>query len=540
MASEFNPGLDFRNYDVDRLPVVSSNNDAHIVATIEAAFTLHESHREPSVEFRSPGASPWRHAQEWAQIAVDRPEGAPLPAYVAVLDPEPPTDHVSYALGVALGRFDPHGDGILDPSTATLDHALPSGILFLDGTLDPTDPRDGLGHAAALVLHHAWNQHGAGIAPGSGLRDYLRTDFFAAVHRQMYDNRPIHWPLSSKKRTFVAWVTIHRWTAGTLRDLLADHLYPCHVRLTGEVADLRATRDGPDKQSARNAEKRLARVKPALDELADFIAAVEQCAESGPPPTDAACRPREVDARYVPDLDDGVMINAAALWPLLAPQWKDPAKWWKELAGTSSSGPADKKHYDWAHLAMRYWPTRVDARCTDDPSLGVAHGCFWAYHPKRAWAWELRLQDEIGPDFRIVEASYRPPSALPDGGDVAHRAAYLQEHALEALATVETEVLRRRRKKKAAQGELRLLEPGLWSREPRGCWDLELAIIGKQGEEFALRAPDEAGARAALIAETPGLEQDRRERVRGAQGGMTFVPEAEDDAAEAPEDDEAT
>ena len=55
---------------------------------------------------------------------------------------------------------------------------------------------------------------------------------------------------------------------------------------------------------------------------------------------------------------------------------------------------------------MRYWPTRVDEKCQNDPSLGVAHGCFWKYHPARAWAWELRLQDEIGPDFRIEEAPY--------------------------------------------------------------------------------------------------------------------------------------
>jgi hypothetical protein len=527
ILEDLNPGMDFTNGDVERLPLFPIANADDIFATIEAAFTLHESHREPSVEFKSPGPSPWRHAQEWAQLAVDRPEGAPLPEYTEVLDTEPPTDHLSYALGCALGRFGRNGEGILDPATADFsDHGpagtLPSGILFLDGTLNDGDRTDSLGQPAAALLHHAWHEHGAAIGAGSSLRDYLRTDFFSAVHRQMYDNRPIHWPLSSKKKTFVAWVTIHRWTAGTLRDLLADHLYPTQTRLAGEVADLRATRDGADKTAAKNAEKRLGKIKPALDELAEFIAAVEQCAESGPPPTDAACKPREVDARYAPDLDDGVMINAAALWPLLSPhQWKDPAKWWKELAS-----PTDKKHYDWAHLAMRYWPTRVDARCKEDPSLGVAHGCFWAYHPKRAWAWELRLQDEIGPDFRIEEAPYRG-----DGSDVAHRAAYLRDHALEALAAVETEVLRQRRKKKAAQPELALPEPGLWTARPRACWDLELAIIGKQGEEFVLRAPDEAGARAALLAANPGLAQDRRERLQAAQQGLRFVvtePEAQD------------
>ena len=528
IVESLNPGVDFTVGDVNRLPLFPIADADEIFATIEAAFTVHESHREPSVEFKSPGHSPWDNAQAWAQLAVDRPEGAPLPAYVEELGGVPESDHLSYALGVALGRFGPNGEGILDPSTASLAHALPSALLFLDGTLDDGDRRDSLGNPAAAPLLAAWRDHF--IAPSSTLRDYLRTDFFAAVHRQMYDNRPIHWPLSSKKKTFVAWVTIHRWTAGTLRDLLADHLYPTRARLSGEVDDLRATRDAADKTAARNAEKRLARIKPALDELTEFIAAVEQCAESGPPPTDPACKPREVNARYVPDLDDGVMINSAALWPLLAPQWKDPAKWWKEL-----STPSASKHYDWAHLAMRYWPTRVDARCKEDPSLGVAHGCFWAYHPKRAWAWELRLQDEIGPEFRIVEASYRG-----DGGDARHREAYLRESAAEALATVEAEVLRRRRKKKAAQESLGLMEAGLWTREPRACWGMECVIEGKQGEEFLLRAPDEAEARAALIAGEPALVEARRRGLEGARGqvGLGFgggAAASEDDGGEGAE-----
>ena len=29
-------------------------------------------------------------------------------------------------------------------------------------------------------------------------------------------------------------------------------------------------------------------------------------------------------------------------------------------------------------------------KCKDDPSLAVAHGCFWNYHPERAYAWEPR------------------------------------------------------------------------------------------------------------------------------------------------------
>jgi hypothetical protein len=412
---------------------------------------------------------------------------------------------VSYALGIALGRFGVEGEGILDPAKDDPAHMLPAGILFLDGTLEENDLRDGLGHDAARLLREAWTEHGTKIDHRLDLREYLSTKFFEGVHRKMYESRPIHWPLSSEKKTFVAWVTIHRWDENTLRVLLADHLHPTLARLDGEINDLRAVRDGADKKEAREAEKRYAKVVKWREELAAFITSVEACSEQGPPPTDSSCPPREANARYAPDLDDGVMINSAALWPLLLPQWKEPKKWWKELARAEG-----KKDYDWSHLAMRYWPTRVDAKCQDDPSLAVAHGCFWKYHPARAWAWELRLQDEIGPDFRIEEAPYRG-----DEGHEAHRRAFLTDQPDEALQAIEKEALRRRRKKKQPQAELCILEPGLWSAVPSACWAMELRIIEKQEADFCLRAPDEADARAAYTKAHPEMLSARERLLKG-------------------------
>lgn len=139
---------------------------------------------------------------------------------------------------------------------------------------------------------------------------------------------------------------------------------------------------------------------------------------------------RKTDAPYDPDLDDGVMINSAALYPLLAPQWKDPTKWWKEMANAKG-----RKDYHWSHLAMRYWPRRVDAKCQDDPSSGVAHGCFWKYHPERAYAWELRLEDEIEPGFTIDEADSN-----------ACRAAFLKDEPGKADEILAKEDKRRERK----------------------------------------------------------------------------------------------
>ena len=520
LIEALNPTIDFTVGDLKRVPfTVVADSDA-IMDRIVEAFTNHEAHREPSVEFSSPGPSPWRHAQEWAQTAVDRPEGEPLPPYVEELDPEPPTDYLSFALGVALGRFGPNSEGILDPTQDELSATLRDGICFLDGTLDTHDRRDSLGHPSATPLHTTWSTHGPAIDARNDLRTYLRLKFFGGVHKGMYENRPIHWPLCSEKKTFVAWVNIHRFSDRTLRVLLADHLHPALTRLEGQLTDLRAARDGADKRAAREAERRFDAVLKSKNELFAFIEMVHQCGDKGPPPTDPdpkKCPTCEVDARYAPDLDDGVMINSAALWPLLEPLWKDPKKWWTELALAKAS-----KDYDWAHLSMRYWPTRVDAKCQKDPSLGVALGCFWAYHPARAWAWELRLQNEIGPDFRIEESSYRG-----DGGDAAHRAAYLRDHPEEALASVEKEALRRRGRGKDAKPvvEMTLLEPGLWSALPAECWALEDRIIEKQEAPFRLRAPDEPEARAACEAKDPSVAQKRRQLAANSNAPDMFDTE---------------
>jgi hypothetical protein len=513
ILESLNPGIGFEVGDVNRLPLFYIAEAEHIFKIVESAFDVHEAHREPSIEYRRPGPSPWRHAQEWAQLAVDQAESEKPSEYVEELDLEPATDHLSFAIGVALGRFCHNGQGILKPNSELVEAALPEGILFLDGSLDQNDDRDSLAHAAVSPLRSAWREYGASIDAKSDLRTWLRLDFFGDVHKAMYENSPIHWPLSSAKKTFVAWINIHRWNSDTLRSLLADHLLGNALpRIDGELEDLRKARA----EGTKGSDARFLQVQRWKEELDEFIALVKECAEKGPPPTDDKCPKREVDARYDPNLDDGVMINSAALWPLLEPQWKDPKKWWKELAIASSKG---NKDYDWSHLAMRYFPKRVDDKCQKDPSLGVAHGCFWKYHPAKAWAWELRLQNEIAPDFRIEEASYRG-----DGGDVEHRSAYLRDHALDAIATIEKEALRRR---KDAPGkivqELTIIESGLWASEPEACWDMETRIIKKQEYGFRLIAPDEAEARAKLIEGTPQKETGRRRMLEGKCGSSGYL-----------------
>lgn len=424
VLGSINPGVHFEVGDVNRLPAFPIHGASEIFATIEANFDAAEAAREASIEFRRPGPSSWRYAQNWAQQAVDRPEGAALPPYLPSYDPVDPEADLSHAIGVGLGRFSESGEGVIDDESQS---GISAGLMFIgpnDACTDSLKVR-----SAAPSLLAVWET----FAPTSGkkppLREWLRKDFFA-YHKNLYKNRPIYFPLSSEKRNFVAWISIHRFTDATLPTLLADHLNPALRELDADIRDANTARTSSDKKLAVAAAKTYDTAKRLRDELADFIALVAQCAERGAPPTDPGCPPREVDAPFSMDLDDGVMINSAALWPLLAPQWSDPKKWWKQLCLAEG-----KKDYDWAHLSKRYFPTRVDEKCKADPSLAVAHGCFWRYHPAKAFAWELRLQDEIRPDFTIDEV---------DSDE--HRAAYLRDHAADAEAARVKERIRRERK----------------------------------------------------------------------------------------------
>ncbi|WP_420447244.1 hypothetical protein [Candidatus Palauibacter sp.] len=56
------------------------------------------------------------------------------------------------------------------------------------------------------------------------------------------------------------------------------------------------------------------------------------------------------------------MINLAPLHAVVP--WDEPENVWKKL---------EKGNYDWAHLALRYWPERVHEKCRTDKSLAIAH-----------------------------------------------------------------------------------------------------------------------------------------------------------------------
>ncbi len=406
-----NPTVNFQVGDVNRVPLFPIESAEEIFNELENAFTEHENARETSVEFKQPAPSAWNYAQEWAQTCVDREPGTPLPPYQPVYEQPPATNYVSFAIGVALGRFPQPTPETETPNTTpettknfnipnspspipNSQSPIPQGILYLS----TYNEKDSLQHPACQLLQQTYEKYSDTIAKNKTLSEWLRLSFFKEVHLGMYENRPIYFPLSSSKKNFVAFISIHRWTDTTLQTLLADYLIPELSYIDGEINDLMETRNQGDKKNQTKAEERYNKLQQQQTELKNFIDLVRTCAEQGPPPANPKDTPREVNHRLIMNLDDGVMINSACLWPLLEPQWTQPKKWWSELCNAQG-----KKDYDWSHLAARYFPQRVDAKCQQDPSLAVAHGCFWKYHPEKAFEWELRLQDEIDPDFTIDE-----------------------------------------------------------------------------------------------------------------------------------------
>ncbi|WP_242055726.1 BREX-6 system adenine-specific DNA-methyltransferase PglX [Nostoc flagelliforme] len=202
ILQSLNPSIHFQVGDVNRLPLFHIESADEIFTQLDVAFTEHEAARETSVEFKKPGTSAWNYAQEWAQTAVDSEPGTPLPKYEPVYEEPPATNFVSYAIGVALGRFSTNGEGILNQAPAT---ALPHGILYLSAYSE----KDSLEHPSCKPIQETWHEYGSIIAKGTQLRKWLRLSFFKEVHLGMYESRPIYFPLSSPRKNFVAFVSIH-------------------------------------------------------------------------------------------------------------------------------------------------------------------------------------------------------------------------------------------------------------------------------------------------------------------------------------------
>ena len=264
---------------------------------------------------------------------------------------------ISWAVGVAFGRFDwrlatgeraaPAEPEPFDPLPAQSPGMLPDrdapfhahpGIL-----VDDPGHRHDLARLVEEVLGHL------DLPVPQDVRRYLQRDFFA-FHLQRYSKSrrkaPIYWPLATASGSYTLWLYYPALTIQTLYQAVNDFVEPKLKEVATQAAGLRAL----GTVRTRQQEKQLEDLISWEQELTDLRTSLLQFAPA-----------------YQPHPDDGVQISAAPLWPLFRHKpWRKVLKeTWSEL---------EKGRYDWAKLAMHYWPERVRQKCKSDKSLAIAHG----------------------------------------------------------------------------------------------------------------------------------------------------------------------
>lgn len=184
----------------------------------------------------------------------------------------------------------------------------------------------------------------------SALRRFLERDFFAKWHVKWYRKRPIYWLLQSPKKLYGLYFFHERITKDTLFVVQRKYL-DGKIRFTQQaLAEARTNAEqaasARDRRALNKQADDLEKVLADLDEFGKRLKAI-------------------TDRGYDPDIDDGVILNLAPLADVI-PAWsKEPQKYWAGL---------EAGDYDWAHLAMKYWPDRVKKKCQTDKSLAIAHG----------------------------------------------------------------------------------------------------------------------------------------------------------------------
>lgn len=268
---------------------------------------------------------------------------------------------ISYAVGIVLGRFELGvenglGRGRFEPDAASLLRQLtdPDGILVMDEGHPDDLPSRVLEALKAMVseeeagplVRSATGKEGA---PEDLLRQYLDRTFFK-LHIQQYRKRPVYWYLQAPKKRYGVWIFHERLTKDTLFSIQTKYVEPKINHLDGQIAELRRKRDKLQGRDRREIEKAMAALSDILDDVREFHKKLEWIIQK---------------RGYRPHIDDGILLNMAALWELI-PSWQaEPKKAWQAL---------ENEQYEWSHQAMDHWPDRVKEKCKTNKSYAIAHG----------------------------------------------------------------------------------------------------------------------------------------------------------------------
>lgn len=279
---------------------------------------------------------------------------------------------LSWAVGVAFGRFDPRlatGErpppaepGPFDPLPPRSPGMMPDDSRVRAVLVDDPGHRDDLAAAVLAVLESA------GVADDGhpeACRAWLAKAFFPQHLKQYSKSRrkaPIYWQLATPSAGYSVWLYLHGFDQDTLYQVQNDYAAP---KLAHEERKLEALRAELGASPAAAGRRALAAQEGLVEELRGFLEEVKRVAPL-----------------WHPALDDGVVINCAPLWRLAG----HCKPWQKELKAVWDSLCAGE--YDWAHGAMRLWPERVAPQCAADRSLAIAHGLedlFWVEDYAGRW-----------------------------------------------------------------------------------------------------------------------------------------------------------
>lgn len=264
---------------------------------------------------------------------------------------------LSWAIGVVFGRFDwrlatgertaPPAPDPFDPLPAKSPGMLPDGAMPFHSHSGILVDDQGHPHDLARLVEQVLETVDASVA--EDVRRWLQKDFFV-FHLKRYSKSrrkaPIYWPLATASGSYTLWLYYPSLSDQTLFTAVNDFVDPKLEDVRKELQTLRDKGAGRSKQD----EKCLEALTSLEHELADLRDSL-----------------LEIAPNYRPSHDDGVQITAAPLWKLfrLKPWQKVLKDTWAKL---------EKGDYDWAHLAMNYWPDRVHDKCVTDKSLAIAHG----------------------------------------------------------------------------------------------------------------------------------------------------------------------
>jgi hypothetical protein len=278
----------------------------------------------------------------------------------------------SWLVGVAFGRFDPRlatgerpvptDPGPFEPLPSRSTGMWPIGE---EPTLCPDILVDDEGHTDDLVARVCTVAERVLADVSEDLREWLAKEFFP-LHIKMYSKSrrkaPIYWELATPSARYAVWLYVQAFSKDTLfrvqNDFVAPKLAHEERRLESLTRELRDGATSAQRKALAAQESLVEELRALLDEV------------------------KRVAPLWKPNLDDGVIINFAPLWRLV-PQNKS---WQKELKTTWDALCEGK--YDWAHLAMYFWPDRVVPKCAKDRSLAIAHGledAFWVEGSDGKW-----------------------------------------------------------------------------------------------------------------------------------------------------------